>query len=113
MPVKTDIWVSSYLKRCNLAGLMGVVVKKGAAEAGTVFVCVRRADDQVKLLGPPAGPAFDEIGERRFEHRFEEPVHQKQVDDYLKRQLEFDPDIWILEVEDRKGSGLLDGSCSA
>jgi hypothetical protein len=40
MSVKTEIWVKAHLRRCFAAGLTGVVARRGAAEAGAVFVKV-------------------------------------------------------------------------
>lgn len=107
MSVKSDIWVSAYRRRCELAAMPVVIVRKGAPEAGTVFVCIRAGDAEVWLMGPPAGPLLDEAGDRQFELRFGGPVPQEKVDEYLRRQAEFDPDIWVIEVEDREGRAFL------
>ncbi len=107
MSVKTDIWVSGYRKRCDLAALPCVVVRKGALDAGSIFICIRISTDEVWLMGPPAGPLLDDHGERIFEPRFETAVPESQVDEYLARQAGYDPDIWVLEVEDREGRAFL------
>ena len=36
------------------------------------------------------------------------PAPDADVEAYLLRQLKFDPDIWIVEVEDRAGRNFLD-----
>jgi hypothetical protein len=105
--VKTDIWVSAYRRRCELAAVPVVIVRKGAPEAGSIFIAIRAAHDEVWLMGPPVGPLLDEAGERRFELRFDGPVTQQKVDEYLRRQAEYDPDIWVIEVEDRSGQAFL------
>ena len=107
MSVKSDIWVAAYRKRCDLQGLPCVIVRKGAQEAGTIYICIRINRNEVWLMGPPAGPLLDELGERIFESCFETAVPENQIDDYLARQARYDPDIWILEVEDRKGEAFL------
>jgi hypothetical protein len=84
-----------------------VIVRKGAAEAGTIYVCIRIDGDNVWLMGPPAGPSLDEHGDRIFEPRFEKAVSEQEVDEYLSRQAGYDPDIWIVEVEDRGGRAFL------
>ncbi len=35
-------------------------------------------------------------------------VSEGEAQAYLTRQVDFDPDIWILEVEDKKGRHFLD-----
>lgn len=86
-----------------------VIVRKGAPEAGSIFVAIRVSNEEVWLMGPPAGPLLDEAGERQFELRFDGPAPQAKVDEYLRRQIEYDPDIWIVEVEDRSGEAYLRG----
>ncbi|MEE4236131.1 MAG: DUF1491 family protein [Anderseniella sp.] len=109
MAVKTDIWVSAYRRRCELAAMPVVIVRKGAAEAGSIYVIIRAGSDEVWLMGPPAGPLLNEAGDRQFEQRFDGPVSQQKADEYLRRQAEYDPDIWIIEVEDREGRAFLRG----
>ena len=109
MSVKTEIWVKAHLRRCFAAGLTGVVARRGAAEAGAVFVKVSIAAGAARLLAPAAGPAYDEEGRRRWEFPLgAEPLKQDEVDRFLDRQIAFDPDIWILDIDDPGGTGLLD-----
>lgn len=107
MSVKSGIWIAAYRKRCDLEALPCVVVRKGALDAGSIFICIRISDDEVWLMGPPAGPLLDDLGDRIFEPRFETAVPQGQIDEYLAKQAGYDPDIWILEVEDRRGRAFL------
>ena len=37
-----------------------------------------------------------------------EPVAEAEVEAYLVREIRFDPDVWIVEVEDRSGRHFLD-----
>lgn len=107
MSVKSDIWVSAYRRRCDLQALPCVIVRKGAADAGTIFVCIRISNHEVWLMGPPVGPLLDDLGDRIFEPRFSTPVPESQIDEYLAKQAGYDPDIWVLEVEDREGRAFL------
>ncbi len=109
MSVKTDIWVAAYRRRCELSAMPVVIVRKGAPEAGSIFVAIRAGNDEVWLMGPPAGPLLNEAGDRQFEQQFEGPIAQQKVDEYLRRQAEYDPDIWVVEVEDREGRAFLRG----
>jgi hypothetical protein len=45
-------------------------------------------------------------GERRWVELSSGP--EAEVDDAIARQRGFDPDIWVIEVEDRQGRHLLD-----
>ncbi len=107
MRLKSQIWVQAYLRRCQVQGFYGAVVRKGAEEAGAVYVTVNRLDGTSLLFEPAVGPAYDEAGERRFHLAAAEPQDNATVSARLARRLEDDPDIWIVEIEDRTGSGLL------
>jgi hypothetical protein len=90
-------------------GLPAVLIKRGAEEAGSIYVRINRLDGRVLLLGPPPGPAYDAQGSRRWTALLKgEAVPETEADDYLHRQRRIDPDIWIIEIEDAKETGLLD-----
>jgi hypothetical protein len=109
MSVKTEIWVKAHLRRCFAAGLTGVVARRGAAEAGSVFVKVSLPGGTGRVLAPAPGPAYDDDGRRRWTAPLgDEPVHEDDIDRFLARQVAFDPDIWILDIDDPDGTGLLD-----
>lgn len=89
--------------------MTGVVSRRGNAEAGTVFVKIIIAKDEVRLLGPPPGEVYAAHGDRRWYAVFgEKSVPQKEADDYLSRQIKFDSDIWIVDIDDRAGTALLE-----
>ncbi len=106
--VKTEIWVRAHLRRCFASGLTGVIARKGAPEAGSVFVVVARGDDAASLYAPAPGPAFDEAANRRWLEPLGKGAQPyRDVQAYLRRQVNFDPDIWVLEIDDKTGRGLL------
>ena len=45
----SDFWVSAHLRRCRIDGLEAVLRRRGAAEAGAVFVSVDRLDGTADL----------------------------------------------------------------
>lgn len=109
MAVKTEIWVMGHLRRCFGAGLTGVVARRGAAEAGAVFVRVVVGRGEVRLFAPAPGPAYDEEGRRTWiEPLGGAAVAEEEAGRFLERQVSFDPDVWILDIDDPKGEGLLD-----
>ncbi len=108
MPIKTAIWVSGHLRRCYAIGLSGVVARHGADDAGAVLVRVIGRDGRAKLFGPAPGPAFDEIGQRRFRALTDGPADATTVEEIVRRQVSFDPDLWVIDIDDDRGDGLLD-----
>ena len=65
-------------------------------------------DGSIHLYAPaPAGLPGSE-DERRWVSSFgAKRVSRSEADVYLARQTDFDPDLWIVEVEDRKGRHFL------
>ena len=108
MRVKSEIWVRAYLRRCQAEAIPVVIVRRGDASAGAIFVCVDRLDGPVCLYGPaPVGLEGGETDRRWIRCLGPEPVSAGEVALYLARQLEFDADLWIIEVEDRAGRHFL------
>ena len=111
MRLKSAIWVSAYIRRCMIEGAYAVVRRRGAEEAGAIFIKIDRLDGTADLFGPAPQTAFDEVnpGERGFVACLkEQPRLDEEVEKYVARQIEFDPDIWVVEVEDRTGRNFLD-----
>jgi hypothetical protein len=111
MRLKTALWVAAYLRRCQVEGVFGAVRRRGAEEAGAVFVRVNRLDGTSDLFGPAPQSAFEaaEVAARAFSPclaRLAAP--DADVEGYLARQVKFDPDVWIVEIEDRAGRNFLD-----
>jgi len=111
MRLKTALWVAAYLRRCQVEGLFGVVRRRGAEEAGAIFVRISRLDGTSDLFGPAPQSAFDaaERSARAFVPSFAtQPASDAAIESYLAREVKFDPDVWIVEVDDRAGRHFLD-----
>ena len=111
MRLKSAIWVAAYIRRCHLEGAFAVVRRRGAEEAGAIFVKISRLDGTAALYGPAPQSAFDEA--RPIERRFVSSLPEGFAEDakaeaHIARQREFDPDLWVIEVEDRAGRHFLD-----
>ena len=111
MRLKTGIWVAAYLRRCQVEGAAAVLRRRGAEEAGAIFIKVSRLDGTADLYGPAPQSAFDEArpSERAFSASLAVlPAPEADIEAYLARQFRFDPDLWIVEVEDPGGRHFLD-----
>lgn len=111
MRLKSGIWVAAYLRRCQVEGADAVLRRRGAEEAGAIFVKVSRLDGTADLYGPAPQSHFDDArpSERAFAPALKaQPAPDTDVEAYLARQLRYDPDLWIVEVEDRAGRPFLD-----
>jgi hypothetical protein len=111
MRLKSGIWVAAYIRRCQIEGAQAVLRRRGADEAGAVFIKVARLDGTADVFGPAPQSAFDEArpSDRAFVHCLKaKPAPEADAEAYLRRQIDFDPDVWIVEVEDRAGRNFLD-----
>ncbi len=87
-----------------MEGAYAVLRKRGAAEAGAIYVLVDRADGLTALFVP--GPVdSDGSGERRwFRAHAAEWVDAAVTEARLKLEFKNDPDLWLIEVESRGGA---------
>jgi hypothetical protein len=110
MRLKTSIWVAAYLRRCQSAGAFGAVRRRGAEEAGAVFVKVALMDGNAMLYVPAPQAVYDDSRpiERYFTPTSPQPISEPSVDERLGKEIRFDPDAWIVETEDKEGRHFLD-----
>ena len=103
MLLSTDIWVAALIRRAELSGAFGMVIRKGDARAGAVLV---------KALNRPQGTArlYTEATRLDGERVWMQPVRSEQepdLDAYIERTVRVDPDVWVVEVDDREGRHFL------
>jgi hypothetical protein len=110
MRLKSAIWVAAYLRRCQINGIFGAVRRHGADEAGAVFVKVALLDGTAMLFAPAPQTVYEESRpvERVFAPAASRPVPEQDVEERLAREIRFDPDLWIVEIEDKAGRHFLD-----
>jgi hypothetical protein len=112
MRLKTGIWVAAYLRRCNVEGVFAAVRRHGAEEAGAIFVKINRLDGTGTLYGPAPQSEFDEAlpADRLFVALVgrDTPAVEADIEVRLTKEIRFDQDLWVIEVEDRAGRNFLD-----
>jgi hypothetical protein len=109
MRLKSELWVKAYLRRCHGEGADALLLRRGDADAGAIYIKVSRLDGTAMLFGP-APTGLDEAREdRRWQACLKGgPATETEADTFLARQIGFDTDIWIVVVEDRAGRHFLD-----
>jgi hypothetical protein len=106
--LRSDLWVAAHLRRCAVEGVPAVLRRRGAAEAGAIFVKLDRLDGTASLYGPaPQSLVPDASGGRLFATVVEN-VPALDVEERMAREARFDPDFWLIEIEDRHGRHFLD-----
>ena len=98
MRLTTDFWVSAVIRRVFGAGGFAAILKRGASEAGAVYVLARDRMGETVLFGPAPQTSYDTAkpDERHFSRL---SIATEAVDAYLEKEKRFDPDIWVLEIE--------------
>ena len=96
-------WVDAYLTRLRLQEIPAFVVAHGDDTGGAVLVKLATLDGKAVLFQR----SFDLMtGDRKWIELAS--GDEAEVDATVSRQRSFDPDLWVIEVEDRQGRHLLD-----
>jgi len=103
MLLSSDIWVAALIRRVELGGAFAVVARKGDARAGAVLVKVLdRTSGEARLYAE----ATRGDGERVW-MRPKATSSESEIDQYIERAARIDPDVWVVEIEDRQGRHFL------
>jgi hypothetical protein len=97
--LSSDLWVSALIRRAEIGGANATVVRKGDLRAGTVIV---KAYDTTLRQARLFTEAFGPDGERLWIQPLKSE-RESDLDTFIERQSGFDPDIWVVEIEDQKG----------
>lgn len=108
--VKTALWVAAQVRLCDRNFLAAMVRRKGDADAGSVILVLDRLDGTADVFAQARG-MDGRLGWMRAAG--DGRVAAAEADAYIQRQLDFDPDIWVLDVEDPDGRYQLDGDIVA
>jgi len=101
--VTAEFWVQAYLTRLRLSDIPAFVTARGDSTAGAVMVKLNTLDGKARAYQR----SFDMMSGDRVWVALAEG-DEAEVDAALARQRQFDPDLWVIEVEDRAGRHLLD-----
>jgi hypothetical protein len=100
--VTTEFWISAYRTRLQLAEIPAFITSKGDATAGAVLVKLNTLDGQARVFHRSYDADFNRVWVILSEG------DERDVDQAISNQRGFDPDLWVIEVEDRDGRHLLD-----
>lgn len=103
MRLTADFWVAAYIARLRQADIPAFVVAHGDDSSGMVMIKLNTLDGQARVFHRMHDLMADET---RWQEMQAGP--EAEIDTTLARQREMDPDLWVIEVEDRAGRHLLD-----
>ena len=96
--LKSSVYVQALIRRCEAAGAAAYLVRHGSEEAGAIMIKVNRLDGTYAVLSQ---------ARRGEEAVWLQPLGSNcddtRAQEYFARQIRIDPDIWIVEIEDRQG----------
>ena len=102
--LKAGIFVRALIRRAEVAGASAFIIRKGAEDAGAVILRVSRLDGTMLVLNQVR------MGDGRL--AWARPLGDWKPDaratEWCDNQVKFDPDLWIVEIEDRQGRAFVD-----
>lgn len=100
MRLKTEVWVSAFLRSCSDRDAMAVVARRGDRDAGMVTVVVPIDGLRTRVYGPPPAGWSESPLRQSLVPVFDPPdVPRETADEYITGQVAFDPDLWVVELE--------------
>jgi hypothetical protein len=102
--LKAGIYVRALIRRAEVAGASAYVLRHGAEEAGALYLRLARPDRRCTVLSQ----ARRGDGELVWIKPLGETSDDEAASKYLDKQMRFDPDLWIVEIEDREGRAFVD-----
>ena len=96
----SDFYVTALLRVVSRRGDYATIVKKGALQAGAVFMVLRARDGTITLYTPAPQQAYsDEAGTGRLFTISTTVTDDATLDNYMTKESRFDPDYWLVELE--------------
>ena len=109
--VTAELWIKAHIRRCGAQAIPAMVVRRGDDTAGAIIIKINYLGPGCMVLVPANsldGTGMD--GGRQWRRAMgDDLVPEAEADAYIARQMNMDPDIWVLEIEDREGRHFLEG----
>ena len=93
--VKSEIAASALIRRAQVGGAYATVIRRGDNDAGALHVMLRTLDGLARLYTPIRNMEGDPAW------LVTAPSPEGEIDLRLNKLIDRDPDIWIVEIEDR------------
>lgn len=104
--LKTGLWISALIRRCDLAAIAVAVTARGDADAGAMLLKFNDRAGGCSVLAQARGPDGELVWMRATGAA---PVAEADADAYIDRQRRRDPDLWVVEIECSSAAFVLDG----
>lgn len=95
----TALWVEAHLRRLGNEGIPYYIANTGAYAGGTVVVKINGLEKGCRLLIQQR----DLNGVLGWVDATKDSIlEEKKADEYISRAVSRDPDLWVIETEDRR-----------
>lgn len=102
--LKAGIFVRALLRRVQVEGASAFIVRSGAEEAGSIILIVARLDGTVLVLNQ----VRDAKGALAWAKALGGWSDEARAATWCDKQVKFDPDLWLVEIEDPQGRAFVD-----
>ena len=104
--LKAEIWIKAQIRICDLNLISAILTRRGDTDAGAILLKLNRLDAGVEVFSQTR----DRDGLRAWMRGTRESlVSDADAEAYIEKQTQYDPDIWVLEIEDPKNQYEFDG----
>lgn len=101
----TELWVKAHIARCSALGVPVAVLRRGDKNNGIVILKLNRLEAGVDVLIQGRNEAGALVWQPALDGR---RVDETEANAFIERQRKYDPDIWVIEVEDREERNLFE-----
>jgi hypothetical protein len=95
----TDLYVAAHIRQAARDNVPMTVIRRGDASSGSLILKINLLNGAARVL----------IEARYDDARVwtpathSDPMTERDADEYLARQAKIDPDVWLIEIEDKQG----------
>jgi hypothetical protein len=100
--LKTSVSVAAGIRLCSVNGVGATVARHGDDEAGAILLKINRLGAGVSVLAQTRTPEGELVWSPGT-------GPAAVADAYIARQVKYDPDLWVVEIEDREGRHFFPG----
>jgi len=97
----THIWVDAHLRRCSVEAVPAVVIHKGEKMGGTIMLKIYQPGIGCRLLSQMRD--LDGTLSWYPAHK-EDLIDEPEADERIRRAIDRDPELWVVEMETRDGT---------
>ena len=102
----THLWVMAHVRQCNDQGIPATVVRRGEASCGILVLKINQFEAGCRVLSQ----SRDIDGNLGWLAAFDGALApEDEADAYIARAVARDPDLWVVEIENRDGSHPFEG----